>query len=282
MKRRTYYWKIRNVPHEPPNIIFGNLSSLVTGSLTMSQLFNNICRKFEDAPFVGTYSFWYPSLLLKDPDLIQQILIKDFNNFYDVPFADDEKADPLSSNMLLAMRNPKWRYFRTKLAPSFTSGKLKMMFPLIKECSIDLIQYLNDLEGNVLEVKSIVSRFTTDVISSCALGIQANCFKHENSEIYLAGRKLFSFNFVRSLQTLCFFFAPKMVSLFKFKFLEPTAAQFMKRVFWETVKEREATGVKRNDLIDLLIGLKNEDNEMMRESYFSLNKSSNTIEFIFK
>lgn len=63
--------------------------------------------------------------------------------------------------------NPKWKTLRVKLTPTFTSGKMKMMFGTVKDVGEKLIKTLGAEScvavGNVVEIKEIAARFTTDV-----------------------------------------------------------------------------------------------------------------------
>lgn len=56
--------------------------------------------------------------------------------------------------------------------------------------------------------------------------------------------------------------APKLVSYFKIKFIQKDVADLLTNIFWETMTLRESQNTKRNDLVDLLIGLKNEDTSL--------------------
>lgn len=81
-----------------------------------------------------------------------------------------------------------------KLTPTFTSGKMKMMFPTILECADELQKYLSGPadKGATIEVKEILARFTTDIISSCAFGILANSLHNPDSEFRKYGKKIFA------------------------------------------------------------------------------------------
>jgi len=90
----------------------------------------------------------------------------------------------------LLLKGTKWRIVSSKLTPTFTSGKLKMMFSLIAECAEQLQQYVDKpaRNGDILEMKEIMARFTTDVIGSRAFGINCNSIRNPNSEFHKMGK----------------------------------------------------------------------------------------------
>lgn len=93
---------------------------------------------------VGLYATRSPFLLLNDPELIKDILIRDFSKFANRGLGVFERTEPLSPH-LLNLEVERWRPLRSRLSPIFTSGKLKEMFYLIIECSLNLEMYLDKL-----------------------------------------------------------------------------------------------------------------------------------------
>lgn len=93
---------------------------------------------------------------------------------------------------LITLKGTKWRNLRVKLTPTFTSGKMKMMFPVMVDCANLLKKYLSSASeaGDIIEFKEVFSRFSTDVISSCAFGIESNCINNPNAEFRVFGKKL--------------------------------------------------------------------------------------------
>lgn len=53
---------------------------------------------------------------------------------------------------------------RTKLSPTFTSGKMKMMFGSVSEVCDRMIDYLKPTadENGIIEMKEVLSSFTTE------------------------------------------------------------------------------------------------------------------------
>ena len=50
---------------------------------------------FPDVPAVGYFRFREPALLLRDPELVKAVLVKDFAKFHDNSFEIDIKVDPM-------------------------------------------------------------------------------------------------------------------------------------------------------------------------------------------
>jgi cytochrome P450 len=113
-------------------------------------------NEHSDKPYVGIFSFDKPSLLIRDLELVKNILVKDFQNFMDRIFSFEEKVEPIFCNNLLALKGKLWRHLRTKLTPVFTSRKMKMMFYLVDFCGNELADCLEkDTADGKLQQRSL-------------------------------------------------------------------------------------------------------------------------------
>lgn len=76
---------------------------------------------------------------------------------------------------LFFLDGSQWRNLRTKLTPAFTSGKMKTMFSIIDACSNEMLSYLNG--KSMVEVGDLFTRYTTNVVTRCAFGIDVDFFR---------------------------------------------------------------------------------------------------------
>lgn len=62
-----------------------------------------------------------------------------------------KKSDPLGVSLFL-VDETKWKNVRTHLTPTFTTGKMKGMFPLIVEASNAMIEAFNQNVENKMDI----------------------------------------------------------------------------------------------------------------------------------
>jgi cytochrome P450 family 6 len=266
------YWKKRNVPFVTPTFPFGNFGDMLFRSSSIGHLFEKIYKKLDGEKFGGTYVITKPGLIFRDPDIIKNVLVKDFSSFHDRGFFMDEELEPLTGHLFLLPGN-RWRNLRIKLSPTFTSGKMKMMFQTLVDCGNELGSILEKSASNeeVIEIKDILARYSTDVISSCAFGIQCNCLKNPNAEFREWGRKVIEPSIRNSVVTFLASTVPSVLSVLKVRTLHPKIAKYFQSMVEDTVNYRERNNIKRNDFMQLLIQLKNkgkldEENENIEEN----------------
>lgn len=139
------FWKKRNVVHIPPTIPFGNASNPVKPSEPLHVRIQNLYNlaKAKKEIHAGFYFLANPIYVPVDPDLLRHVFSVDFNHFMDRGTYVNEMDDPLSAN-LFGIKGGKWKHLRTKLTPTFTSGKMKNMFFIILGSANNMINHLNE------------------------------------------------------------------------------------------------------------------------------------------
>lgn len=208
--------------------------------------------------FFGIFMLGKPVLVINDPELVKTVLVKDFNTFCDRTLHVKEDQQPVTTHMMFFSKNPEWKIMRNLVTPAFTSGKLRAMVPLINEVGENMKMYIDKhaCEGKCLEAKEVCAKYSTDVISSCAFGINAHCFENENAQFRKIGKSIFDFELSNAVQQTCTFFAPGVANFLRMKMFNPKSMDFLSDTFLRTVEKREKSEQKRNDLIDIIIDIK--------------------------
>jgi cytochrome P450 family 6 len=252
------YWKKRKVPYVEPTFPFGNFQDVLFFRKSIGFLYRDMYRELEGEKYGGVYTFSKPGFMFRDPDIIKNVLIKDFSSFHDRGFHMDEEHEPLSGHLFI-LPGKRWRNLRMKLTPTFTSGKIKIMFQTLVECGKEMGSILEEtaLKEETIEIKDILARYSTDVISSCAFGIQCNCLKNPDAEFRQWGRKIFLSSPKKSITGFLSALAPSVLSILKLRDLDQNVSKYFQSMVQDTVNYREKNGVKRNDFMQLLIQIKN-------------------------
>ncbi|XP_030555359.1 probable cytochrome P450 6a14 [Drosophila novamexicana] len=260
------YWELQGVRQLRPHFLFGHFFKLK--SVHLSELLQETYDAFKGKSRVaGTYLFIRPMAVVTDLDLVKAILIKDFNKFVDrsnTPLNLPE--NPLAGH-LFNLHGEEWRALRTKLSPTFTSGKIKYMFSTITGVAQQLEETFEQevsQTGSTLELHDLLGRYTVDVIGSCAFGIECNSLKDPQAQFRVLARKLFA-NQKRNVRWNLFKVNHVKLLLrlhIKTRTFDQEYTDFFLRLVRDTVELREREKIRRNDFMDLLLDLRRTDQKM--------------------
>ncbi|XP_013114329.1 cytochrome P450 6g1 [Stomoxys calcitrans] len=259
-RKNFEYWKhYPLMPSVRGRIFSGNLLDILTFKTNFVFLMKDIYAetKFQNEPLVGIYAL-KPALLVRDPELIKSILIRDFDCFSN-RFSQSHAEDPIGNLSLFLSRYDIWKDQRSKLSPAFSTGKMKLMYPLIQQVGENLEAYLHK-QGDrfVCGFKELAYKYTIDTVSTTIFGFCSNSLENPQEEMNLASRKLSSANFRRGINFLIMGFLPELNKFLKPTFFYTESNEFVRRASDIAIEDREKTGIKRNDLIDLFVKLKAE------------------------
>ncbi|XP_013112454.1 cytochrome P450 6g1 isoform X1 [Stomoxys calcitrans] len=255
--KRTYsYWKRHGIPYVKPLPIIGTLKDVFkmekNVALHIADMYNY--PGMEKEPVVGIYVLHQPALVIREPLLIKSVLIKEFHNFHDRYCKIDESVDRFGSLNLFFAKYDIWRDMRKKLAPTFTNGKLKLMFPLLTEIANELEAYLlKKGDEYITEVKNICGLFTTDSIASTGYGIQVGSFQNPYSEF--AAQNYNNHQSIPAHDHFIMFLLPKISKLVRAQMFRKKYDRFLRDCLKHVMDKRKESGKERNDLIDTLIRL---------------------------
>lgn len=212
----------------------------------------------------GLYELFKPTFVTWDLEVLKHILVKDFDHFAnrrEFNFSGGHKRDNMMMEMLSIKNGIEWKNLRAIMTPTFTSGKMKSMFPLVCDKADALVKFsMKQASKNpCVDMKKNFGRFTIDTIASCAFGLECNSLVNEKAEFPQKADIFFKMTLSRSLKFILVGVAPKVVQLLRMS-INPPETDFFMDVVKETVEARRA-GKRRGDFLDLLLEAReNSDN----------------------
>lgn len=256
--RNKNYWNNLSIPNIPAAPIIGNFKDVFFAKSSafdsMMDFYNH--KNAKNQPIVGINVIFKPGIVIRSPELCKQILVRDFNSFPNRYSSSDQKSDAMGSYSLFLHKNPGWKELRTKISPVFSSGKIKQMFHLVQNVAKAMDAML--IDEKYVDIKDISARYTTDVIATCAFGVEANSLNNPDAEFRKNGKHIFDFTLYRALEITSVFFFPQIVSWFRFKVFSEKSTEFLRSTLHDVMKAREESGNKRNDLIDTLLAIRDD------------------------
>lgn len=258
-KQKFSFWETKGVPYFKPSIPTGNieLNRKVSVGVRVKSLYDQ--QKALGSKHCGIFFITRPLYFPIDVEIIRSILTKNFHNFTDRGLFSNEKVEPITGHLFF-IGGSKWKNLRTQLTPTFTSGKMKTMFPIMVECGHFLTERVckHVQGGQPIDAKDVFSRFAVDVIGSCAFGLECNSFKEDDSPFRKYGARFLKPSFFRFLVVVFSASLPAVGEKLGLKTLDPETTEFFTKLTKDMVKHREDTKSTRNDFLQLLIDLKND------------------------
>lgn len=219
-----------------------------------------------------------PIILLRDPEAIKKIAIKDFDYFTDHRNNIESGPDNLFGNSLISLTGDKWREMRSTLSPAFTGSKIRLMFEMISECGDNLVKYFQQetrTNGRqVLEMKDIFSRFANDIIATTAFGIKVDSMQEKDNIFYKMGTKMMNFanSPLTAVKVAGYTLFPRLLKAMNITIFDQTSSNYFKNIIFETMNHREEKGLIRHDMINLLMDVRKNHSLPTEED-----KESNTL-----
>ncbi|KAJ6628967.1 putative cytochrome P450 6a14 [Pseudolycoriella hygida] len=271
-KIRYQFWKKRNVPYLQPIFPIGNMldSFKQKHFAYTSQEFYNQLKHHGD--YAGVFFFKKPVLIVLTPEFAKTVLVKDFQYFVDRGVYFNKKDDPLSANLFF-IEGDEWRHLRNKISPAFTSGKIKVMFRTMLDIADNLVGHFCNLSSNLdqsIEIREYLARYTTDVIGSIGFGLECNSITDPNSEFRRMGKKMFNFSQLKNFKIFLGMLMRKQARALRMVFNDDETTNFVLQIVQETIKHRRQNNIKRNDFMQLMINLYQEETEEVTEHSLTL------------
>ena len=283
-KYQFQYFKRLNIFYIKPYFPFGNLNEFYVNRRCIIHLFDKWFKETEkyNLKAFGVFNLFQPFLVLKDLDLVKQVLIKDFSSFHDRGWRLDLNFEPLAGNLFI-LEGEKWRSIKNKLSPIFTRNKVKTMFDVFKERSHQLIHFLEDKTESEIDFHDLFERFLTDVIASCAFGIKCNSINDPNNEFHQMGKKLIEPTIKQFILESLDILSLRIRGYLGLRFFNHEVEVNFTQIVKDVIEFREKNNVSINDFLELMIKIRTKSKNSCgnKESISILECAAHSLGFFF-
>ncbi|XP_029288155.1 LOW QUALITY PROTEIN: cytochrome P450 3A40-like [Cottoperca gobio] len=250
------YWpygtfKKMGVPGPTPIPFFGTMLAYKKGFTN----FDTECFK-KYGKIWGIFDGRQPVLCITDPTMIKTVLIKECYSLF-----TNRRNFRLNGQLYDAVsiaEDDQWRRIRSVLSPSFTSGRLKEMFDIMKHHSANLISSMKKKadKDEPLEMKEFFGPYSMDVVSSTAFSIDIDSLNNPSDPFVTQIKKMLKFDLFNPLFLIVAFF-PFMGPIFEkmeFSFVPASVMDFFYTSLQKIKSNREQSKEKsRVDFLQLMI-----------------------------
>ncbi|XP_077976970.1 cytochrome P450 3A24-like isoform X2 [Glandiceps talaboti] len=205
------------------------------------------------------FSMRKPLLVVTDVDFAKEVLIKNFNHFRNRT-PPPITMRPLNKG-LTVMRGNEWKYTRNLLAPTFSTGKMKQMIPLIGRCADSLVKNLDKYckDGEPVELKSKFGAYSLDCIASCAFGVDVDSQNNPDSPFVKHAKDANKWSIMDPMLILCLFIPSfgKVLDLFNYSVFPKEVMNFFFKETAEIIEMRRQEETPRTDFLQLMLNAHN-------------------------
>ena len=262
--RKWQFWENQGIKGPTPSLPAGNFGAILSMKMHLLDWLTKLYHQFPEEKIVGTYSVHQPVMVVNDPELARQLLVKDFNHFVDRDTEENVaklfpgETDRYWLAQMTLKTGDEWKDIRSTFSPIFTSGKMRAMMRFIDKVSESLIQEMdkNTAFEEGFELKDTMGKFSLDTLASCAFGVDGQSFEDKESIFVKNAARIFTITIVDQLKMFSGLLIPGMAELFRLfgmNSMKPKQTLFFVDVVKQTIRERKTSKVRKNDLIDLML-----------------------------
>ncbi|XP_068444990.1 cytochrome P450 3A40-like isoform X2 [Clinocottus analis] len=267
-------FKKMGIPGPRPIPFFGTMLAYKKGFVN----FDEDCFK-KYGKIWGIFDGHQPVLCITDPSMIKAVLIKECYSLF-----TNRRNFRLNGQLYDAVsiaEDDQWKRIRSVLSPSFTSGRLKEMFNIMKHHSANLTSCMKKKaeKDEPLELKEFFGPYSMDVVTSTAFSVDIDSLNNPSDPFVTNIKKMLKFDLFNPLFLLValFPFTGPILEKMEFSFFPSSVTDFFYAALQKIKSNRlDSQQKSRVDFLQLMIDSQ-KNNDLSKEE---ANKGLNDHEIL--
>ncbi|XP_016308276.1 cytochrome P450 3A30-like [Sinocyclocheilus anshuiensis] len=233
----------------------------------------------------GIYDARQPVLCIMDQSIFKTILVKECYSLF-TNRRNFRLNGPLYDAVSI-VEDDDWRRIRSVLSPSFTSGRLKEMFGIMKTHSHILVDNLGKTatRGEAVDIKEFFGAYSMDVVTSTAFSVDIDSLNNPKDPFVTNIKKMLKFDLLNPLFliTALFPFITPVLEKMDFAFFPTSVTDFFFAALKKIKSERVASDhkKKRVDFLQLMVDSQTAGKEHTEKGLSDHEILSQSMIFIF-
>ncbi|XP_031357599.1 probable cytochrome P450 6a21 isoform X1 [Photinus pyralis] len=228
------------------------------GNCPTTKIRSSFQRKYNRYRYVGFFNMWSPAILVCDPEIIKEVLIRQFRSFgvwIHVPHNVDRT---LSLNPFV-LDGEVWKDVRGKLTSQFTGAKMKNVIPNMVHVNGRMMDYIKGQlreSCDEINVGDLSLKFTGESVYHYAYGVDGGSFSDKCPHPLEVAEQICTRNQLGKVKQMIAMMFPSLGNLIKCTFIGGPITSSFKEMILSVVKYRKDNGVTSKNYLDHLSELK--------------------------
>nr|AIL94146.1 cytochrome P450 CYP3024A3 [Tigriopus japonicus] len=236
----------------PPQILFGNSKDLFLQTKPMIDFYRDIYNQFGNNKCGIFYEGPTANFFVKDPELIKQVLIKDFDHFVDLNFIPKELANlPMNEFGLANALGDEWRALKSSITPAFSLKNIKNIGTNINGPALDVIDCLKKSPNGIADLELYSGYFAMDCIGRIVFSMDFQTAKSGGNEFVKYGD-----GFFESWRFMVASVLPSAAKHLNIAVFNPKSSGFFLRLAHQVLSGRDGANSYPSDVLGLMMKIR--------------------------
>lgn len=258
-------FQLARIPSLKPWPIVGNMIPIILRKISVPDFIMKMYNLNPDAKYVGFYEFRRPVILLRDPELIKLVGIKQFDIFPNRRGYDAGNPDAVMGKDIFSSKYEKWQGMRKSLSFAYTPMRLKILSKLISQQVQDFSEKIFQ-NAETVEINSAkwIQKNIIDIVNRCNYGIFSNCLKDQNEDLYkfcLRAANMEELETKKQYQLMSSF----IWKLFGMSYVDSDVIKYFRNIVESSIAQRENENRPSLTVIDQIINSSDENEHSIED-----------------
>ncbi|XP_062388941.1 cytochrome P450 3A40-like [Sardina pilchardus] len=215
----------------------------------------------------GIFEGRSPMLMVLDTGVIKTVMVKEFYT----SFTNRRKGQfsGALADAITSVEDEKWKRIRNSLSPTFTSGRMREVFPIAARYADNLIEYIKKLNlKESINIKDLFGLYNMDVLTSASFSVETDSINNPNDPFVANVKKLMNFNPLNPVFLITILFPSLVPYLEKLgiSLFSPAIVDYLFSSIQKIREQHQDNEHERVDFLQLMIRSQISDEEAEKSS----------------